>query len=350
MSGRPRDDRAIRRGLPITRERRGESFVYLLRGTPLRSARELARIEALAVPPAWVDVRIAGPRATKVVARGVDAAGRVQTIYHPSFRKKQERKKFERLVRFAAALPSLRAAVDRDMRRHRLGKRRVTACVVHLIDLQFFRVGSTQYAKQRGSYGVTTLRREHVKFTNGTAQFDFPGKSGVRNRRRVHDERVTRLLARLAEQLPGPELFRFLDEANEPHSLRSTHVNAYVRRHMGEEFTAKDFRTWGGTVTAAVALLDQDDEAFANPTSQKRALREAVREAASRLGNTPAVTKSSYVDPRVLQAAEHPDVLRRVRAQSARMRPRRYLDRGEQSTLALLAAMNRSHAKVERRR
>lgn len=213
--------------------------------------------------------------------------------------------------------------------------------MVHLIDLQFFRVGSPQYAKQHHSYGVTTLQPKHVTVTGRGAEFDFTGKSGVRHRRRVRDERVARILARLTEQLSGPELFRFLSEDGTEHPLRSEHVNSYVKRHMGKEFTTKDFRTWGGTVTASVALLQQDPALLVTPSGRKKAVRNTVLAAATKLGNTPAVTKSSYIDPRVLQAAEHPDVLAQVRAAQKRLRTRRHFDVGEQRTLALLAAMDR---------
>lgn len=337
-----RRKRTARRGrrLSITREVAGSGFVYRLNGRRIERRSEIDRLDALAVPPAWVDVEIARSPSAKVLARGIDAAGRVQTIYHPSFRRRQDRRKFERLQRFGRALPGLRARVDRDLRRRRLGPDRVTACVVHLIDLQLFRVGNPEYAKRHRSYGITTLRREHVALAGAGAVFDFMGKSGQRQRRLVRDERVARLLVRLQEEMPGPELFRFLDEDDVVHRLRSRHVNDYVKRHMGEEFTAKDFRTWGGTVLVATSLLDFDPEPLATPAARRAAVRDAVRAAAERLGNTPAVTKSSYVDPRVLRAVDHPQALERVRTARARMRPRRHLDIGEQSTLALLAEMD----------
>ncbi|PRI10367.1 DNA topoisomerase IB [Leucobacter massiliensis] len=332
--------RRRRRRLPISRELEGEAFVYRLRGRKITRRAEIARIEALAIPPAWTEVEIAKSPTAKVLARGVDAAGRTQAIYHPSFRKRQDRIKFARLERFGRALPRIRARVDRDLRRRLLGPDRVTACVVRLIDLQFFRVGNVQYAKRHRSFGITTLRREHVTVSSGGVTFDFTGKSGKRHRRRVSDERVARLLARVQEELPGPELFRFIDEDGVAHPLRSGHVNGYVRRHMGEEFTAKDFRTWGGTVVAANALLDLEPGQLRTKTARSRAVRGALEAAAERLGNTVAVTKASYVDPRVLAAAERPRVLRRVRESRERMRPRRHFDVAEQATLALLAEMS----------
>ncbi len=331
--------RGRRRRLAITRELVDGEFVYRDRGRKIVRRSELERIEALAIPPAWSEVEISRSPSAKVLARGIDAAGRVQAVYHPSFRKRQDRRKYERLERFGRALPRLRAQVDRDLRRRRLGRDRVTACAVRLIDLQLFRVGNARYAEAHRSYGVTTLRREHIELSGEAAIFDFEGKSGKRHRRRVRDARVARLLSRLHDGLPGPELFAYLDDADAVRPLRSDDVNAYLKRHMGKGFTAKDFRTWGATVLVASALLDLEAGELASQKQRAVAVRDAVRTAAEMLGNTPAVTRSSYVDPRVLGAAEHPRVLARVRGSRARMRGRRHLGVDEQATLALLAAI-----------
>lgn len=327
---------ASRRGtaLHLTREWRGDTPVYRFRGRIVTGARENDRINALAIPPAWTDVRIARSPRAKVLARGIDAAGRVQTIYHPAFRRKQDRRKFDRLSRFGRALPRLRARVDRDLRRRNLSKDRVTACVLRLIDLQFFRVGNAAYAKQHGSYGVTTLRDTHLTVSERAVGFDFVGKGGKRHRRRVEDPRVARLIERLLD-VPGHEVFRFFDEDESLHRLHSRHVNKYVKRHMGKEFTAKDFRTWGGTVIVATALIETGPEQLRTERDRASAVRDAVRLAAERLGNTPAVTRESYVDPRVIAAAQRPTRLAELR--SARIRPARYLTRDEQLTLRLLA-------------
>lgn len=312
--------------------------VYRLNGRKIKRAAEIRRLDALAIPPAWVEVEIARSPSARVLARGIDAAGRTQTIYHPSFRKRQERAKFDRMLRFARALPRLRAQVDHDLRRRRLSRDRVTACVISLIDAQLFRVGSSRYAKRYRSYGVTTLRDEHLSTTSSSVEFDFIGKSGKRQQRRVRDPRVARLIAQLVA-LPGPEVFRFFDEDGVAHRVRSRHVNAYVKRHMGEEFTAKDFRTWGGTVLVASALLDLEPLELESGRARAAAVRDAVRQASERLGNTPAVTRSSYVDPRVIEAAEAPEMLARVRA--ARLRPAHYLSAAEQRALRLLTEAQR---------
>lgn len=321
------------RKLPISREKDGDEFIYRLGKRKITNRAEIERIEALVIPPAWEQVEIEKAPSAKVLARGIDAAGRTQTIYHPSFRRRQDRRKFDRMLRFGEALPRLRARVDRDLRRRRLSRDRVTACVIRLIDLQFFRVGNPIYAKDNRSYGVTTLREEHLTTTSSAVEFDFMGKSGKRQRRRVSDARIARLIARLTE-LPGPEVFRFFDEDGVVHNLRSRHVNAYVKRHMGDEFTAKDFRTWGGTVLVADALLNVDPSEVKSEKARAKVLRDAIAAASARLGNTSAVTRSSYVDPRVIDAAEHPKILDRVR--QARIYPRKNLTDSEQRAMRLL--------------
>ena len=322
----------------ITRHRRGRRFVYRVGHRQVRRREELLRIARLAIPPAWSDVEISRSPSAKVLARGRDAEGRTQRIYNPAFRRRQERRKFERLPRFGEALPALRAQVERDLSRRHLGRKRVTAGAVRLIDGELLRVGNARSAEQRGSYGATTLQRRHVLLTSRTVRLDFVGKSGQRHQHTVQDRRLARLLRRLAEG-PGPELFRFEDEAGVTHPLRSSHINAYLARHLGEEFTAKDFRTWGGTVVAAATLLGTESGEFESPASRAAALRAAVSAAAEKLGNTVAVTRSSYVDPRVLKAVEHPAVLDEVRRARARMRDRRHFPVDEQATQALLAAM-----------
>jgi DNA topoisomerase-1 len=329
-----------RRRLPITREVEDGVAVYRLGGRRIGSRREIERLDALAIPPAWTEVEIARSPSAKVLARGLDAAGRTQAIYHPAFRQRMDRRKFDRVVRFGEALPRLRARVDRDLRRRRLDRDRVTACVIRLIDRELFRVGNTEYAARHRSYGITTLRAKHVRVSADSVEFDFTGKSGRRQRRRVRDPRVARLLGRLNE-LPGREVFRFFDEDDVVHPLRARHVNAYVKRHLGAEFSAKDFRTWGGTLIVVQALLEADAEDLSDQRLAAAAARAAVREAAEILGNTPAVTRSSYIDPRALAAFENPNAVERLQRARARMRPRRYLSVEEQSALALL----RQHAK-----
>lgn len=336
------DGESVRRRprLPISRVAGDAGFTYLLKGRRIARKSELARIEALAIPPAWIDVEIAKSPRNKVLARGVDAAGRVQAIYNPSFRKRQDRRKFERVEHFGRALPALREQIDRDLSRRTLCQERVVASVVHLIDTQLFRVGSSRYAKQNHSYGITTLRRRHVSITGDNINFSFVAKSGKRTRKTLRDARVARLLRRLSDELPGAEIFRFVDGSGEAHVVRRRHINGYVKQHAGESFTAKDFRTWGATVVVATALLDLNPEVVSSPAAREAALRDAVRDAAERLGNTPAVAKSSYVDPRLFSAVQHPRILREAQARRRRMRGGSHHSADERGTLALLQLLS----------
>lgn len=312
--------------------------MYRNGGRRITRRSEIERLDALAIPPAWSDVEISRSPSAKVLARGIDAAGRTQAIYHPAYRERRDHEKHDRVLRFARALPALRARVDQDLRRRALDRDRVVACVIRLIDRQFFRVGNAEYAKRNRSFGVTTLRDEHVRAGTETVEFDFVGKSGKRQRRRVRDPRVARLIRRL-ESLPGHELFRFLDEDGTVHDVDSRQVNAYVKRYAGQDFSAKDLRTWGATLVAGTALLELSADDLATPNGRAEAIRRIVRETADRLGNTPAVTKSSYIDPRVLDAAEHPRLLESVRR--AKIRPRRYSSADEQRVIALVERVGR---------
>ena len=324
---------------PITREPAGDGFTYRLRGRRITSRSELRRIAALAIPPAWTDVEIARSPRAKVQASGVDAAGRTQRIYDPAFARRMQRAKFARLRRFGRALPRLRARVDRDLRRRRLSRDRVTACVVRLIDRQLFRVGGAEYGDASGGCGATTLLDRHVGIAHGGIDFDFAAKSGKRVERRVRDPRLARLVARLLE-IPGPEVFRFFDEDGVVRNLRSAHVNGYIKRSMGEEFTAKDFRTWGATVLAAGALFALEPGELPDKGLRRDALRDGIRRAAARLGNTATVARSSYVDPRVLEAVDRPELVRR--AVEDRARPSRRLTLDERRTIRLLEEMDRA--------
>ncbi|MGO1537836.1 MAG: DNA topoisomerase IB [Leucobacter sp.] len=329
-SGGPRKPR-----LPITRTSVEGEFVFRLDGKKIRRKAELARLNSMAIPPAWNDVRVATSPRAKIMARGIDAAGREQTIYGHAYRRKMERKKFRRMVRFANALPRLRARVDRDLRRRKLTEDLVVACIIRLMDQQFFRVGNREYARRHASYGLTTLRTEHISLDEHSVVFDFTGKSGKRHRKRVRDPQIVRILKQLFE-LPEPELFRFLDDEKQDHPVGSSHVNAYVQRHMGKEFSAKDFRTWGGTVLAVAALLTLRPEELGSPARVAATRARVLREVAEQLGNTPAVTKSAYIDPRILQIFDDPEAVDRLRKLQSRTRERRYLSVEERCTLAIL--------------
>lgn len=200
-------------------------------------------------------------------------------------------------------IPKLRARVDRDLRRRGMPRDRVVACVIRLMDSQYFRVGSPQYAEEHGSYGITTLREDHVHLTDSSVDFDFIGKSGKRHRIKARDRRAARVMKHLLE-MEGPEVFRFFDDGGAVRRVNARHINAYVRRHAGGDFSAKDFRTWGGTLLASTHIFAAEESSRETVKTREAAIREVVKEVAGRLGNTPAVTKSSYIAPQLLSVVE----------------------------------------------
>lgn len=320
--------------LAISRGERDGERAYWKRGRRVTDAGVIARLDGLAIPPAWREVEIAASPNAKVQARGVDAAGRVQTIYHPAYRRRREREKFARMERFAERLPRLRVQVDRDLRRRTLCRARVVAGVVRLIDTGLLRVGNAEYTRRHGSYGATTLLKRHASVSSTTVTLDFVGKSGERQHRSIRDPRLARLVARLMT-LPGEALFQYAD-GDRIFPVGSQHVNAYLQRYAGAEFSAKDFRTWGATRIAADALLAEHADGLADPDRRAAALRRIVRGVSEELGNTPAVTRASYIDPRVLRAADDAALLDRLRRRRGRLRERRTRSRAEQIALAVL--------------
>ena len=274
-------------------------FRYLdSRGRQITDAAKLERIESLVIPPAWKDVWISPRANAKLQATGVDAAGRRQYLYHPEFRAQQEQAKFDRLVRFAEALPAIRQAMGEHMMLDPYECDRVCAVAVRLINLAWFRVGSDRYAKTSRTHGVTTLKRSHVSVRGNRVTFKFRAKHRVQVRTTLVDTELADAIKDLLAQ-PGPaRLFRY-GRNGASCNLTGAVLNAYIREHMGEEFTAKDFRTWGGTLTAAIALAEHgvaETEAEA-----KRTLANVMRTVGERLGNTAAVARSSYVSPAVVE-------------------------------------------------
>jgi DNA topoisomerase-1 len=287
-------------GPGIRRRRAGRGFLFLdPAGRPVRGAGELARIRALAVPPAWRDVWICPDPRGYLQATGRDARGRKQYRYHPRFRAVRDETKYERMIGFGQALPGLRERVDTDLSRPGLPRPRVLATVIRLLDQTFMRVGNEAYARENGSFGLTTMREEHVDVSGATVQFEFRSKSGKTQSVRLEDRRVARVLRR-CQELPGQELFQYLDEAGGRQTIDSADVNGYLREAMGRDFTAKDFRTWGASVLAASQL-----RTVAPPRSARHArsvLVHVAERVAHRLGNTPAICRKSYIHPAVIQA------------------------------------------------
>lgn len=278
------------------------AFRYLdARGKRIRDPEVLERIEALAIPPAWKDVWIAaGPRA-KLQATGYDKAGRKQYLYHPSYRAAQEEAKYDRLIRFGERLPELRAAMTGHLDLDELDRERVSAVALRLISLGWYRVGSERYARE-GTYGVTTLLRRHVDVRGKRIKLSFPSKAGIRVRSELVDEDLAGAIRGLVRVKGGARVFKYRWEGD-LYNLTSKRLNDYVKIYLGEEFTAKDFRTWGGTLLASVYLAETaDQQGFPeSETQERRSVTAVMRRVAEKLGNTPAVTRESYVSPAVVE-------------------------------------------------
>jgi DNA topoisomerase-1 len=326
----------------IRRRRRGRGFVYVDRdGVPVRDEGELRRIRRLATPPAWRDVWISPSPLGHIQATGRDARGRKQYRYHERWREVRDEAKYGRLSDFAKALPKIRERIVADLARPGIPRERVLATAIRILEETFIRVGNVEYARANGSFGLTKLRSRHVDVEGSRIVFRFRGKSGKDHEVDVRDRRLARLVARL-EQLPGQELFRYRDGDGELRTIGSDDVNAYLREISGEELSAKDFRTWAGTVTAARALAEL------GPARNERVARKRVLQAidvvSARLGNTRAVCRKCYVHPGVLDAytvGDLPAALRRPET----MRPRRRLSSHEAAVAAMLTRAARRAAR-----
>ena len=267
------------------------------------SAADLSRIGELVIPPAWTAVAINLLPGGRLQAVGKDAAGRWQYLYHENHTRAQELKKFQRLIKFAEALPKLRSTISRHLRQPDLGRERVLACMLRILSSCFMRPGSQVYASENGSYGIATLRPKHVKVKGGAVEFDFPGKSGVRQQRQMKDRPVAKVVRSLL-QYPGKEVFKYQNGDGEFINVTNRHINEYIKAIMGEKFSAKDFRTWAGTIICACALARVGTEAIEKGAARKRKVVAAIKETAEMLGNTPAVCRSSYICPGVISSFE----------------------------------------------
>lgn len=282
----------------IRRVRHGRSFSYIAAdGKPVRDRDELARIRSLAIPPAYTDVWISPIPNGHIQATARDARGRKQYRYHKRWRAVRDETKFDRMLAFAKALPKIRAAVARDLALPGLPREKVLATAVSLLEVTAIRVGNDEYVRENKSYGLTTLRNDHVIVKGETVRFHFRGKSGKEHDVAVHDRRIARII-KAAEDLPGQKLFEYLDEAGAVHPIHSHDVNDYLREIAGEEFSAKDFRTWEATMRCALELAAVKAH---NAREAKAAVVEAIKRVAAQLGNTPAVCKKSYIHPGVIE-------------------------------------------------
>ena len=282
------------------RKRAGKGFTYLdLDGRPIRDSAVRDRIAALVIPPAWTEVWISPHPNGHIQATGRDDRGRKQYRYHPRWRSVRDESKYGRMMAFGRALPGIRKRVDEDLARPGLPKEKVLATVVRLLETTLIRVGNEEYARTNRSFGLTTMRDRHVDIDSTSIRFGFRGKSGVRHAIDLDDRRLARVVKRCRD-LPGQELFQYLDDDGRQQAIDSADVNDYLREVAGEEFTAKDFRTWAGTVLAALAL--REFESFDNKTQAKKNVVRAIERVAERLGNTPTVCRKCYVHPEIIDA------------------------------------------------
>lgn len=302
-------------GPGITRRRRGRSFEFLDEaGRPVAEPEALGRIGELGIPPAWKDVWISPYPMGHLQATGIDAAGRKQYVYHPQWRARRDAEKFDEMAAFARALPALREHVAADLATSGLTRERVLACALRLLDRGFFRIGSEEYAD---SFGLATLRKAHLALgDDGQMVFDYRAKHGVRRVQAVVDPDLVELVGTLKRRRGGgPELLAY-KVGRQWRDVRSEDINAYLKEATGADFSAKDFRTWNATVLAAVALA-VSGEVAASKTGRQRAITRAVKEVAHYLGNTPAVCRASYIDPRVFDAYRAGLIIRPVLEQAA---------------------------------
>ncbi|HEX2195132.1 MAG TPA: DNA topoisomerase IB [Candidatus Limnocylindria bacterium] len=298
----------------IRRRRAGRGFTYLAPdGSRITNERTLERIKRLAIPPAWTDVWICPSPNGHLQATGRDARGRKQYRYHADWRKARDEVKYERIVEFGQALPRIRGRVEQDLSLPGMPRERVLAAVVRLLEKTRMRVGNEEYARDNRSFGLTTLRHRHAQVGSSRIRFRFRGKGGREMEVELSDRRLARIVAR-CQELPGQQLFTYLGDDGQPRTVDSADVNDYLREISGRDFTAKDFRTWSGTVLAAWALSELRE--FDTQAQAKRNVVRAVEAVAERLGNTPAVSRSSYVDPRVIDAYLDGDVVRAARREA----------------------------------
>lgn len=320
----------------------GQAFRYLQPdGRVVRDSETLLRIRSLVIPPAWTDVWICTDEKGHLQATGRDARGRKQYRYHPRWREVRDETKYERMIEFAAALALIRRRTEADLRRRGLPREKVLAALVQLLEKTLIRVGNEEYARDNRSFGLTTLRNGHVDVKGATMKFQFRGKSGKRHEVDLNDRRLARVV-RDCRELPGQELFGYLDDEGNPANVGSADVNAYLSEITGRDFTAKDFRTWAGTVLVTTAL--QEFLAFDSQAAAKKNILLAIEAVAGMLGNTRAVCHKSYIHPGILDAYLDGSMMRVLR-QRARAKPSKSLAHLRPQEAAVLAILN---ARLER--
>jgi DNA topoisomerase-1 len=331
----------IPKGMGIQRRPKGNGFEYLdAKGEPIDDEKTLARIKSLVIPPAWTSVWISPYANSHIQAVGRDARGRKQYRYHPEYRKVRDLIKFDRMRAFGRALPRIRRIVGQDLARKGMPKRKVLAAVVRLLETSYIRIGNEEYAEENNSFGLTTLRNQHVQVMGDVLKFKFRGKSAQQHEITIKDPRLAKIVRR-CKDIPGSDLFEYLDEDGNPQKIESGDVNEYLRDISGGDFTAKDFRTWGGTCLAANFLL-QRCAASEEDRVTKAALVDVVKEVASKLGNKPATCKKYYIHPSVLDCYTSGN----LKSLAERFRETRNERLYEQIVLSLLTPLKRMRAKA----
>ena len=286
----------------ISRHRAGKGFFYRdANGERITDEKTLARIKSLAIPPAWQEVWICPTANGHLQATGRDARNRKQYRYHPKWREVRDETKYEHMIAFGKALPGIRERVDADLRKRGLPKEKLLAAIIRLLETTLIRVGNDQYAKENKSFGLTTMRDRHVEVSGSTVHFEFRGKSGVEHEVDLKDRRLATIVKQ-SQELPGQDLFQYIDENDQRQTVSSDDVNAYLKEISGEDFTAKDFRTWTGTVHALMAL--QEIECGETVTARKKSIVEAIDKVSEYLGNTRAVCKKYYIHPDIFTLYE----------------------------------------------
>ena len=326
----------IPKGRGIERKRRGKHFSYLSPdGSPLQDEQTLTRIRSLVIPPAWEAVWISPSENSHIQAVGRDARGRKQYRYHPEYRKVRDLIKFDRMREFGKLLPRIRRIAAHDLNRKGMPKRKVLAAVVRLLETSYIRIGNEEYAEENGSFGLTTLRNQHAQILGDMLKFRFRGKSGQNHEIQLKDKRLARIVRR-CKDLPGSALFQYVDEEGQPQSIESGDVNDYLRDITGGDFTAKDFRTWGGTCLAANFLIERCSEVT------KTSLVDVVKEVAAKLGNRPATCRKYYIHPAVMDCYLNGH-LKTLAEKLGNTRSATYY---EQLVLSLLTPLKRMRAKA----
>ncbi|WP_181305365.1 DNA topoisomerase IB [Rufibacter sp. XAAS-G3-1] len=322
----------------ITRVLKGKTATYFTaKGEPVTDEKVLERLQKLVIPPAWTNVWICPMANGHIQATGRDDKGRKQYIYHPQWKQVRSLNKFGRMIAFGNALPAIRKQVEKDLRLKKLEKRKILAIVVELLDNSFIRIGNKAYAKSNKSYGLTTLRDRHVKVEGDHLKLDFVGKKGIKHEISIKDRRLARLVKQ-CQDIPGYDLFQYYDDEGNRQPIESGDVNEYLRSLCPEEFTAKDFRTWGGTVLMVESLehILGEDPAI----SKEKAVKEAAKLVAQELGNTPSVCNKYYIHPEVVSLFQQEKLIDYLRKHDAKKRKENpYLSRTEEFVIKMLKAI-----------